>query len=179
MLILHKPIRGSASYTPLQIIPVGLQDILFVAFHSNPIGGDLNVYHTLHRLCMRYYWPEMYSYIKRMCHACLGCALSNPTRGSSSELIYHFPIEAPFRVLFVNAYSAGKYSGFEGSKIYLIAACSMTGFSAMESIQHANLTTFASGIMKIQLHFGFCHTIILNKDSNFLENSRKLWTYYK
>ena len=99
MLILHKPIRGSTSYMRLQIVPVRLRDILFVVFHSNPIGGHLNVYHTLHRLRMRYYWPEMYSYIKRMCHACPGCALSNPTRGSPSELIYYFPIEAPFRVV--------------------------------------------------------------------------------
>ena len=127
----------------------------------------MNVYRTLHRLRMRYYWPKMYSYIKRICHACPGCALSNPTHGSSSELIYHFPIEAPFRVLFVDAYSAGKYSGFEGSEVYLIAACGMTGFSSMESISHANSTSFASGIMKIQLRFGFCHTIVFDKDSKF------------
>ena len=36
-----------------------------------------------------------------------------------------------------------------------------------ETVQHANLTTFVSGIMKIQLQFGFCHTIVLNKDSKF------------
>jgi hypothetical protein len=70
-------------------------------------------------------------------------------RGTSSELIYHFQIKAPFQVLFVDAYSAGKYSGFKGSKIYLIAACGMMGFSIMEPILHANLTNFASGIMKI------------------------------
>ena len=132
MLILHKPIRGSASYMRLQIVPVGLRDILFVPFHLNPIGGHLNVYHTLHRLCMPYHWPEMYSYVKRMCHTCPGCALLNPTCGSSSELIYHFPIEAPFCVLFVDTYSAGKYSGFEGSEVYLVAAYGMTGFSTME-----------------------------------------------
>ena len=51
--------------------------------------------------------------------------------------------------------------------VHLIAACDTTSFSTMESIQHANLTTFASGIMKIQLRFGFCHTIVLDKDSKF------------
>ncbi len=137
MLILREPICSSTSYTRLQIVPAKLQNILFIAFHLNPIGGHLNAYRTLHRLRMQFHWPEMYSYIKRMCHACPGCALSNTLRGSSLELIYHFPIEAPFRVLFVDAYSAGKYSGFEGSKIYLIATCGMTGFSAMETIQHA------------------------------------------
>ncbi len=168
MLILREPIHGSTSYTHLQIVPTELRNILFIAFHSNPIGGHLNAYCTLHHLRMQFHWPEMYSYIKRMCHACPGCALLNPLRGSSSELIYHFPIEAPFWVLFVDAYSAGKYSGFEGSKVYLIAVCGMTGFSAMETVQHANSTTFASGIMKIQLRFGFCHTIVLDKDSKFL-----------
>ncbi len=69
-------------------------------------------------------------------------------------------------MLFVDAYSASKYSGFEGSEVYLIAACGMTGFSAMETIQHANLMSFVSGIMKIQLRFGFCH-IVLDKASKF------------
>jgi hypothetical protein len=102
-----------------------------------------------------------------MCQACPGCALSNSSRGISSELIYHIPIKAPFRVLFVDAYSAEKYSGFEDSEVYLIAACSKTGFSAMEPIPHANSMNFASGIMKIQLRFGFCHTVVLDKDSTF------------
>jgi hypothetical protein len=37
----------------------------------------------------------------------------------------------------------------------------------MEPIQHATSTSFASGIMKIQLCFGLCHTIVLYKDSEF------------
>jgi hypothetical protein len=95
----------------------------------------------------------MYSYIKRMCHACPGCALSNPSCSPSSDLIYHFPIEAPFRVLFVDAYSAGKYSDVEGSNVYLLASDGMTGFSVMEPIQAPSSTSFASGVMKIQLRF--------------------------
>jgi hypothetical protein len=167
MLILREPIRGGTSFTRLQIVPQGLRDIIFVAFHSNPVGGHLDATRTLHRLRMRYHWPEMFSYIKRMCHACPGCALSNPSRTSSSDLVYHFPIEAPFRVLFADAYSAGKHSGFEGSEVYLLVSDGMTGFSIMEPIQHANSTTFASGLMKIQLRFGLCHTIVLDKDSKF------------
>jgi hypothetical protein len=108
-----------------------------------------------------------------MCKTCPGCALANPTRGTSSELIYHFSIEAPFKVLFVDAYSAGKYSGFEGNEIYLIASCGMMGFSMMETSSHPNSTTFAAAIMKIQLCYGFCHTIVLDKDSKILGYSKK------
>jgi hypothetical protein len=52
MLILWEPIWGSTSYMRLKIVPDELRNILFVAFHSNPIGGHLNAYPTLHRLCL-------------------------------------------------------------------------------------------------------------------------------
>ena len=48
MLLFREPIRGSTSYARLQIVPRGSYDIIFIAFHSNPIGGHLNTYHTLH-----------------------------------------------------------------------------------------------------------------------------------
>jgi hypothetical protein len=70
------------------------------------------------------------------------------------------------------------------SETYLIAACGMTGISAMEPIQHVNSTNFVTGITKIQLRFGFCHTIVLNKDSKFFRvfkeavNLRELWEKY-
>ena len=70
-------------------------------------------------------------------------------------------------MLFADAYSAEKHSGFEGSEVNLLVSDGMTGFSVMEPIQHSNVTTFTSGIMKIQLRFWFCHVIVLNKDSKF------------
>jgi hypothetical protein len=103
-----------------------------------------------------------------MCQSCPGYAPSNSSCGTSSELTYHFPIKAPLWVLFVDAYSAGKYSGFKDSKVYYIAACGMTGFLTIEPIPHANSMNFASGIMNIKLQFGFYHTNVLNKDSKFL-----------
>ncbi len=102
-----------------------------------------------------------------MCQACPGCALANPTCGKSSELVYSFPIEAPFLVMFFGTYSAGKHAGYEGSKCYLIGCCGMCGFACMEPITRASATTFASAIMKILLSYGFCHTIILDKDNKF------------
>jgi hypothetical protein len=167
MLIFREPVHGGSSYTHLHLVPAEFYNIIFVAFHSNAIGGHLNAYRTLHHIHLRYYWPGMYSYIKRMCNACQNCALANPIKSKSSELMYNFPIKAPFLVLFIDAYSVGKHSSFDGSEVYLIACCGMTGFASMEPIQHANSKNFASGIMKIQLRYGFCHTVVLDKDSKF------------
>jgi hypothetical protein len=70
-------------------------------------------------------------------------------------------------VLHINGYPVGKELGFEGSSHYLIACCGMSTFAEMEPITNANATTYASGIMKIILCFGFCHTTILDMDSKF------------
>jgi hypothetical protein len=103
--------------------------------------------------------------MKKMCSACPGCALSNPTKATLSELLYNFPIKAPFLVLHVDTYIAGAHSSFEGSETYLVACCGMCTFGALEPMTGASATMFASAIMKIQLGYGFCHTIVLDKDS--------------
>jgi len=79
MLILREPILGTTSFTRLQIVPNEFYNIIFIAFHANPLGGHLNPYRTLHRIRLRYYFPHMYTFVTRMCHACPGCSLSNPT----------------------------------------------------------------------------------------------------
>ena len=104
MLIFDEPIQGGSSCTCLQLIPKEFYNIIFVAFYSNAIGGNINAYRTLHYIRLRYYWPGMCSYIKQMCAAYPGCALVNLIRSKSSVLVYNFPIEAPFTVLFVNGY---------------------------------------------------------------------------
>jgi hypothetical protein len=109
----------------------------------------------------------MYSYIKQMYAPCPGCTLANPTKSKSSEPVYNFPIEAPLLVLFLDEYSAGKHSSFDGFETYLVACCGMLSFASMDPVRHANSKNFASAIMKIQLRYGFCHTIVLGKDSKF------------
>ena len=102
-----------------------------------------------------------------MWQACPGCALANPIHSKSSNLVYNFPVEAPFVVMRFDAYAAGKHASFEGSEFYLLGCCGMTGFACMKPISHASATTFASAIMKILLCYGFCHTAVLDKDAKF------------
>jgi hypothetical protein len=120
IIILKEPIVGGPLYTRLCMVLADLRNILFVAFHANPIGGHFDAPRTLHRIRLRYYWPHMYKYIVRMCNACPRCALSNPTKARALDLVYNFPLDAPFRVVFVDAYSTGKHTGFKGSDTYLL-----------------------------------------------------------
>ncbi len=175
---MKEPITGSDSYTCLQLVPREFYNIIFIAFHANQVGTHLNLVRTLHQIRLRFYWPSMFSYVKQMCNTQFGCALSNPTCGKSSELVYGFPIKAPFLVMHFDAYSyiAGKHSGFKGSKVYLISCCSMCSFAYMEPVTSPSATTFTSAIMKILLWYGFCHTAVLNKDP--LRKQNLNWLFY-
>jgi hypothetical protein len=87
--------------------------------------------------------------------------------------VYNFPIKAPLRVLHVDTYSAGVHSGFESSTSYLISCCGMCSFEIMEPATSTKSSTFASAIMNMQLCFGFCHTVVLDKDSKFFSICRE------
>jgi hypothetical protein len=50
ILILRKQIVGSESYARLQLVPSHFRNLVFIAFHSNPLGAHLNVTRTLHRI---------------------------------------------------------------------------------------------------------------------------------
>ena len=56
----------------------------------------------------------MYKYCMRKCCQCPGCALYNPVV-KINELVYKFPINAPFNVLHVDGYKAGAHFNLGGA----------------------------------------------------------------
>ena len=133
MLYMKEIFQHDIKYVHLRIVPASLQNIIFVAFHANPIGGYLDSFCTFHRICQRYFWPGMYQYCKRLIKACPGYSLSNITQSRSSDLVYSFPIEAPMQVLFLDIYAVGVEFNFDGTKHYLSGACGMTSFTICEA----------------------------------------------
>ncbi|KAL7503778.1 hypothetical protein ACHAXN_001520 [Cyclotella atomus] len=168
MIILREPLGGgSDSYCKLRLVPSSLRNAIFVAFHANPIGGHLNYFRTFKNIRLRYYWPGMFCYIKDLCSKCPACALANRHRSRAKELVYGFPITAPFFVIHADGYSAGAGKNFDGKSTYLITCCGMTGFAAVEPIKSADAAGFAATLMRILLRFGLCHTLVVDKASVF------------
>jgi hypothetical protein len=168
LLIYCKAIVGSESYACLVVVPKQFRNIVFIVFHSHSVGGHLNAAHTFHHICLQFFLPNMYTCITKMCHSCPGCPQFNLKCKKSSELIYNFSIEALMMVLHIDGYQARKELGFEGSSHYLIMCCGMRTFAVMDPISNPYAMTYAA-IMKIILCFGFCHTVILDKDNKFFD----------
>ncbi|KAL7504453.1 hypothetical protein ACHAXN_002097, partial [Cyclotella atomus] len=179
MLVIYEQLQGSDDMVELQVVPKPLQNIVFCAFHANPIGGHFNSFRTFHRIRLRFFWPRMFTYIEKLCKQCAGCRLANPGINKSSELVYNFPVTEPMAVVHLDAYSAGSLKTYDGVSSYLVAACNMTTFGNMEGIEHADSTSFAAALMKMQLRYGFFRTIVLDKDSKFYSTFKETATLLK
>jgi hypothetical protein len=167
ILFIKERLVDSSNYVKLQIVPSEMQIIIFTAFHANPIGAHFSVYRTYARIRLRYFWPGYFTYIKTMCSRCAGCNLANSIHNKSSELTYSFPIDAPFRVIHADAWTLGTDLSFSGDKSFMIVNCGMTAYVATEPLKEMNAKTFAAAIVTIMLREGFCHTIVVDKDSKF------------
>ncbi|KAL3787769.1 LOW QUALITY PROTEIN: hypothetical protein HJC23_009820, partial [Cyclotella cryptica] len=172
MLALHEPIESTDDSISLQLVPRSLRNIVFIAFHANPIGGHFNAYRTFSRIRLRFFWPKMYHYISDLVHKCAACRLSNATLRKSSELVYNFPATEPMSVMHVDCYTAGHLRTYDNITCYMVGACNMTAFGLLEGITEPNSTTFAAAIMRFQLRHGFFHTMVLDKDSKFYATFR-------
>jgi hypothetical protein len=49
-LCLFEQIASSTKQLQLVIVPSDLQQLIFISFHVNPIGGHLSLYYTLHKI---------------------------------------------------------------------------------------------------------------------------------
>ena len=149
------------TFVKLRIVPTDLRNILFLAFHSNPIGGHYSLYYTFHRIRLRYFWPSMYAYLKVMCRLCAGCGLANSFGKLSNELVYSFPMDAPFKVICGDIYKAGDIKAYHGESALFIIQDLLSGFAIIEELTELNSDAFIRVAMKVLLQHGLCHTFVV------------------
>jgi hypothetical protein len=169
MLYLYEHVDFVGNHIQLQIVPSELRNVIFIAFHANPIGSHFDLYHTFHHIRLRYHWSNMYKYISHFISNCAGCRISNARMRKSSPIIYNFPINEPFKVIHAQVYAVGSEQAFKGKKGHMNVLDGMTGYAISEPLlaNQMNAAGFSKAIMKILLANGLAHTIVINKDSKF------------
>ena len=94
----------------------------------------------------------------------------------SKELIYSFPIDAPFKIIHIDIYQVGTDQDFNGERSFMNILDGMTSFAISEPVNsdQLNSTGFAEIFIKVVLVHGICHTIVIDKDSKFRGTFEKL-----
>ena len=166
-LVLHEPTVDQHKIINLTIVPNDIQRHIFTAFHANPLGGHFSLYHTLHRIRIRFHWPGMYKYIKRMIHSCAACILKNSDTKLSSELLYSFPLDAPMNTIHCDVWQPGKTEGYDGDTALMKVLCHMTTFAAIEPLKKLDSTTFSKTVYRIMMRYGLSALIVTDHDAKF------------
>ncbi len=167
-IILLEPIAESTECAKLIIVPKDLRKCIFTCFHVNPLGGHYSLYYTMHRIRIRYHWPEMYKDLKFWISTCAACLLKNKASKPASELLYTFPLDEPMSTIHVDAYVPGKTESIAGGEEGLIVSVDhMTGFVAGTEYYEANGKEFARAVYKSMLRYGLAAIIVTDADSKF------------
>jgi hypothetical protein len=169
LLYIQETIDISGNFIQLQTVPTRLRNIIFTAFHANPIGDHFDLYHTFHKIRLRFFWPHMYKYVKFMIQHCAGCSMTKSRLRKSSALLYSFPVDQPWLVVHADVYTIGTEQGFSGEKSFMNVVCGMCSFCMVEALLSTDMNSsgFSKAIMKICLTMGLPHTIVIDKDSKF------------
>jgi Integrase zinc binding domain len=62
-----------------RVVPIGLRQAIYTAYHATPLAGHVGFYKTYWRIAARYYWPSMYSDVWKAVTECGHCILGNNT----------------------------------------------------------------------------------------------------
>jgi hypothetical protein len=159
-LCLFEPIASSTKQLRLVIGSSDLQQQIFISFHVNPLGGHLGLYYTLLKIRLRFHWPHMYKYIEYKISSCAACVLRSHNSRPASELLYSFPIDAPFLSIHADAWVPGKTNSFDRYQLLMIVVL-------IEPLKEMNSTSFTKAANAIQLRYGLSHLMIIDTDSKF------------
>jgi hypothetical protein len=96
---LHQTVR-------VHMVPLKLRPILFAAYHAIAGNGHAYFKASFWKLCLRFYWPNMYADARRACDQCAHCALVNATK-HTVEWTTTLPCDRPFDVFFADVSSPG------------------------------------------------------------------------
>ena len=66
MSVIKEHIKYESVYRCLQIVPHDLKSVVFIAFHTNPIGGHIGLNKSIIHIRLRFFWPGLYSCCKKM-----------------------------------------------------------------------------------------------------------------
>ena len=121
----------------------------------------------------------MYKFITDFIKSCAACIAATKSARPCSELLYSFPLQAPFHTIHADCYEPGKTESFDGSIALMVVLDHLTGFCAIEELKTKTATSFASAIYKISLRYGLSQLLVTDADSKFKGEFKKVAEIFK
>jgi Integrase zinc binding domain len=76
-----------------RVVPIGLRQAIYTAYHDTPLAGHVGFYKTYWRIAACYYWPSMYSDVRKAVLECGHCILGNNTSHQAQQILGSLSID--------------------------------------------------------------------------------------
>ena len=167
-IVLHQLLGVSNRTLQLILVPPSLRRLIFSAYHSAPTMGHFGEYKTLHRIRLRFFWPNCRKDINTWTSACPACILSNSKTHKNRELVYSYPASSPFYIIHVDLWQPGEALSAQGFGYFMGAMDDLTGFVIVAEFKEISSATIAALFMQqVLLKVGMCGMIRPDADSKF------------
>jgi hypothetical protein len=152
----------------LIVVPLSLRRDIFSAYHASPSTGHMGIYKTLHRIRLRFFWPQSRKDVTNWVLQCPHCIASNGTVSRNSELIFSWPLCCPFYILHVDLWAPGDIANYRGETYLLNAMCDLTGFVLVNATSNITAHDLARlFVQKVLLKIGLCGLVVVDDGSTF------------
>jgi hypothetical protein len=159
-----------------RVVPLGLRQVVYTAYHAIPMAGHVGVYKTYWRIAARYYWPGMNADIKKAVTECGHCILGNNVSHQAQQILGALSFDEPFDVIAIDLWMPGvtfNKGSFIGDRTKvrnasLTSLCNLTGFASIgyvDSLEGESITRVL--MAQIVLPNGIPKLVLLDADSLF------------
>ena len=99
---------------------------------------------------------------------CAHCISTGAMKRFNSELLFSWPVTAPFWILHIDLWQPGAVSDKDGFKYLLNAMCDLSQFVISVPIKNADAATIAKALLQdILFKVGLCGVIVVDDGSGF------------
>jgi hypothetical protein len=167
-LVVFQPVQNNQEMLMLIVVPLSLRRDIFSAYHASPSAGHMGIYKTLHRVRLRFFWPQCRKDVTNWVLQCPHCIAVNGTVARNSELIFSWPLCCPFYILHVDLWAPGDIANYRGDTYLLNTMCDLTGFVLVNATNNITAHDLARlFVQEVLLKIGFCGLVVVDDGSNF------------
>jgi hypothetical protein len=99
-----------------KVVPAKLRQTIFVAFHATPIAGHVGLYKTYWRIVAQFWWPGIYTYVRRMTTQCGHCSVANTTNHRAQQILHALSVDEPFDIIAMDIWHPGITTKMESKR---------------------------------------------------------------
>lgn len=176
--VLYRRDQGPVSSRFLLCLPSQRQAEALREMHEGRYGGHMGIRRTFEALRSKYYWPKLYTDVKRYVSHCDLCQRMKMSTSLPYGLLQPIEVHSPFHTVGMDI--VGPFKNSRGYKYIIVAIDYLTKFVEAKPLRNIEATTVQKFIeRRIVLKHGCPATIITDRGTQMMARSTEAYLKHR